>query len=645
MVSVDKICVHFGGFELLNDVSFLINNRDRIGLVGKNGAGKSTLIKIIAGKDQATSGRISFPNDVTFGHLPQQMIFGEGKNVFDETQTAFNQVLDMKSELEQLNQALSERTDYETSEYSKLIDRLTELNHSIDIHGGANISANIEKTLLGLGFERSDFTRQTSEFSGGWRMRIELAKILLQSPDLLLLDEPTNHLDIESIQWLETFLSDYRGALILISHDRQFLDTVTNRTIEISLSRINDYRVSYSKYVELRKERHEQQLAAYTNQQKMIAETEEFIERFRYKATKAVQVQSRIKQLDKIDRLEVEEMDNSSLNIKFPPAPRSGDIVYEAKNLNKAYGSNLVLSDLSLVIERGEKVAFVGKNGTGKSTLVKVIMNEIDFEGLSKTGHNVKIGYFAQNQAQMLNKDQTVFDTLDQVAVGDIRTKLRDILGAFLFSGEDIEKKVTVLSGGERARLALAKLLLEPYNLLVLDEPTNHLDMRSKDVLKNALAQFDGTLIVVSHDRYFLNGLTQRTLEFKNHEIREHLGDIQDFLRRKKLDDLHEIERQELEKNPAKTEKNIQSKQEYQDRKEINKKIKKIEKQIASTEENIEKLEKLIEESEAELAEGKAFDANFYMKYEQYKAELSQEMTAWENAQEELDSFAEYIEK
>ncbi len=641
MVSVDKVSVHFGSFELLNEVSFLINPRDRIGLVGKNGAGKSTLVKILAGKETATLGRISYPNHVTFGYLPQQMIFENGKTVFDEAERAFESVLKMKEEVENLTLQISERTDYESIGYIKLIDKLTELNHSIDIHGGANISANIEKTLLGLGFERSDFTRQTTEFSGGWRMRIELAKILLQSPDLLLLDEPTNHLDIESIQWLETFLSEYAGALVLISHDRQFLDTVTNRTIEISLSRINDYKVSYSKYVELRKERHEQQLAAYNNQQKMLAETEEFIERFRYKATKAVQVQSRIKQLEKIDRLEVEEMDNSSLSIKFPPAPRSGDIVYEAKNLNKAYGENLVLNDVDLVIERGEKVAFVGKNGTGKSTLVKVIMNETEYTGLSKIGYNVKIGYFAQNQAQMLDPNQTVFDTLDQVAVGEIRTKLRDILGAFLFGGEDIDKKVSVLSGGERARLALAKLLLEPYNLLVLDEPTNHLDMRSKEVLKNALLKFDGTLIVVSHDRYFLNGLTVRTLEFKNKELREHLGDIHDFLRRKKLDNLREIERQETDKNNSKSEKNSQSKLEYLDRKEWNKRIKRIERQIAESEENIERLENLIAQCEKELSQGKIVDNSFYESYEKYKSDLNKEMEVWEKAHEELENLNE----
>jgi len=637
MVSIENISVHYGSFELLNNISFLINPRDRIGLVGKNGAGKSTLIKILAGKDQATAGKITFPTNLTFGYLPQQMIFEEGKTVYEETLMAFSYVLDMQHELEALNHELAERTDYESTEYSKLLDRLTELNHSIDVHGGSNISADLEKTLLGLGFERTDFTRQTKEFSGGWRMRIELAKILLQSPDLLLLDEPTNHLDIESIQWLEEFLRDYRGALVLISHDRQFLDTVANRTIEISLSRINDYKVPYSQYIVLRKERYEQQLAAYTNQQKMIAETEDFIDRFRYKATKAVQVQSRIKQLEKIDRIEVDEQDNSSLNIKFPPAPRSGDIVFEAKKLSKSFGTNHVLQDLNLVIERGEKVAFIGKNGTGKSTLVKILMKELEHEGECKIGHNVKIGYFAQNQAQMLDKNQTVLDTLDKVAVGDIRTKLRDILGAFLFGGDDVDKKVTVLSGGERGRLALAKLLLEPYNLLVLDEPTNHLDMRSKDVLKNALAQFDGTLIIVSHDRYFLNGLTKRTLEFKNGEIREHLGDIQDFLRRKQIDNLKEIERREEVKNTVKEDKNIQSKQDYQERKEFNKQLKKLERLIETSEENIHNLENKIAECEEKLSKGEDLAENFYLSYEKLKKDLDTEMQTWELTSQELD--------
>lgn len=637
MISLENINVHFGSFELLNNISFLINEKDRIGLVGKNGAGKSTLIKILAGKEKATSGNITFPKDLTVGHLPQQMIFADGKTVYDETLSAFSRILNMQKELDRLNQEIAERTDYESTEYTKLLNKLTDLNHQININDSANISANIEKTLLGLGFERHDFSRQTNEFSGGWRMRIELAKILLQAPNALLLDEPTNHLDIESIQWLEEFLSTYNGALLLISHDRQFLDTVTNRTIEISLSRINDYKVSYSKYVELRKERYEQQLAAYTNQQKMIAETEEFIERFRYKATKAIQVQSRIKQLEKLERIEIEELDNSKINIKFPPAPRSGDIVFEAKKLNKSYGNNLVLSDLNLVIERSEKVAFVGKNGTGKSTLVKVIMNEIEHQGQAKIGHNVKIGYFAQNQAQLLDKKQTVFETLDNVAVGEIRTKLRDILGAFLFGGEDIDKKVSVLSGGERTRLALAKLLLEPYNFLVLDEPTNHLDMRSKDVLKHALNLFDGTLIIVSHDRYFLNELTDRTIEFKHQAVREHLGDIQTFLRRKQIDNINEIERKKQETSDNKTEKNTQSKLDYQQRKEFNKKIKKLERSIAYAEEKIHKLEADIADCEQKLAGGLDLDTDFYANYEKLKTDLEKEMSNWEQAGEELD--------
>lgn len=519
---------------MLKGISFLISPKDRIGLVGKNGAGKLTLLKILAGLQQPTSGNISCPKDIRLGYLPQHMDVSDTRTVFEETRKAFDEILNLKKEIENVNNQIVTRQDYESEAYMNLINRLTELNDRYLMIGGGNFEAEIEQTLKGLGFDREDFDRQTSEFSGGWRMRIELAKILLKKPDVFLLDEPTNHLDIESIQWLEDFLKGYGGAVVLVSHDKAFLNNVTNRTVEISLGQIYDFKANYDRYLELRREQKETQLAAYRNQQKLIGDTEQFIERFRYKATKAVQVQSRAKMLDKLERIEVDEEDRSRLNIRFTPAVRSGTVVADCKHLSKSYGSLRVLDDIHLTIERGEKVAFVGKNGEGKTTLARILSNDLDFEGIRKIGHNVKIGYFAQNQAQRLDENLTVLETVDQIAAGEIRTKIRDILGAFMFSGEDVEKKVRVLSGGERTRLAMIRLMLEPVNFLVLDEPTNHLDMRSKERLKEALAAYDGTVLVVSHDREFLDGLVHCVYEFKNKKVKQHLGGIYDFLMKKK---------------------------------------------------------------------------------------------------------------
>ncbi len=542
MISLDKINLSFGGFELFKEISFLINLRDRIGLIGKNGAGKSTLLKIITKKETPTSGVIGIPKDTTIGYLPQQMKITDTKTLKDETVQAFGELIQLEKKIAQINTAIAENDDYHSDKYLNNLDKLTELNERYNLLGGDNYEAELEKTLLGLGFERSDFNRHTSEFSGGWRMRVELAKLLLQKPDLFLLDEPTNHLDIESIQWLEDFLKDYKGAVVLVSHDKAFLDAVCNRTIEISLGRITDQKMNYSKFVIWKQEQKEIQLAAYRNQQKLIEDTEKFIERFRYKATKAVQVQSRIKQLEKLDRIEIEEEDNAALKLKFAPAPRSGRVVVSAKEITKSYGDNLVLKDIDLTIENGEKVAFIGRNGEGKTTLARIIMNELEHEGELKLGHNVKIGYFAQNQAQLLNENLTVFETIDEIAVGEIRTKIRDILAAFLFRGEEIDKKVKVLSGGEKSRLAMIRLMLEPVNFLILDEPTNHLDMRSKEILKNALKNFDGTVLVVSHDRDFLDGLVNCVYEFRNKKAKQHLGGIFDFLHRKKMESLKELE-------------------------------------------------------------------------------------------------------
>lgn len=643
MISVEGLTVEFGGFTLFDSISFVVNKKERIALVGKNGAGKSTMLKIFAGLQPPTRGNVSVPRDVTIGYLPQHMTLKEGNTVMEEAALAFSHIQKIETELEHVNKQLAERTDYESEAYHNLIEKSTYLNEQFLMSGGNNFEAEIEKTLTGLGFKRSDFIRQTSEFSGGWRMRIELAKLLLQRPDVLLLDEPTNHLDIESIQWLETFLSTRANAVILVSHDRAFLDAVTQRTVEISLGRIYDYKVPYSKYVELRKEHREHQMRAFENQQKQIQKTEEFIERFRYKATKAVQVQSRIKQLDKLERLEVDDEDNAMLNLKFPPAPRSGSYPVIAENVEKSYGDHLIFKDVTLTIHRGDKVAFVGKNGEGKSTLVKCIMSEIDFKGKLELGHNVKIGYFAQNQAQLLDENLTVFETIDYVATGDIRTKIRDILGAFMFGGEASDKKVKVLSGGERSRLAMIRLLLEPVNLLILDEPTNHLDMRSKDVLKDALKEFDGTVIVVSHDRDFLNGLVDKVYEFGNQQVKEHLGGIYEFLEKKKMDSLKELE---ISTNTTKetdkaTEQESATKLSYEERKELSRQIKRVEKQIADIEQAIEKKESEVAEIESRLAtpEGAA-NTTLFEKHGSLTKELQDDMGRWEELTMELENIS-----
>lgn len=645
MISVEGLTVNFGGFTLLDDISYVISKKDRVALVGKNGAGKSTMLKIIAGLQDPSSGRVNKPKDVTIGYLPQQMVHEDGRTVIEEAELAFAHIFEMRERIDRMTQELAERTDYESEDYHDLIDRHTYANEQLAMLGGDNFRAEVEKTLLGLGFQRSDFDRLTSEFSGGWRMRIELAKLLLQRPDVLLLDEPTNHLDIESIQWLEQFLSSRANAVILVSHDRAFIDNVTNRTIEITLGQVHDYRVSYSKYVELRAERREQQQRAYENQQKQIQDTEAFIERFRYKATKSVQVQSRIKQLEKLDRVEIDDVDNSALNLKFPPAPRSGDFPIIAENLSKHYGAYEVFNNANFAIKRGEKVAFVGKNGEGKSTLVKCIMEEIDYTGKLKIGHNVKIGYFAQNQAQLLDGEKTVFDTIDYVAQGDIRTKIRDILGAFMFGGEASDKKVKVLSGGERSRLAMIRLLLEPVNLLILDEPTNHLDMRSKDVLKEALKEFDGTVIVVSHDREFLDGLVDKVYEFGNKKVIEHLGGIYEFLEHKKMDNLQELERAKQNQPSVKDETPSESKLSYEARKELNKTIRKQEKAISDSETKMNKIQIEIDKVEALLStpEGAA-DVSLYPKHGELKKQLADEEENWTMLTIELEELQEQLQ-
>lgn len=639
MISVDQLVVSFGGFELFKGISLLVSPKDRIGLVGKNGAGKSTLLKILSGQKQPNEGVVSVPNDVRIGYLPQHMVIVDGRTVFEEAVTSFEEILKLESRIEEINHELATRTDYESAEYHRLLDHVTEFNDRFHMLGGNNFEAEVERTLMGLGFLRSDFTRQTSEFSGGWRMRVELAKILLKRPDVFLLDEPTNHLDIESIQWLEDFLKNYNGAVVLVSHDRAFLDAVTNRTIEITLGRIYDYKANYSKYLVLRQELKEQQLAAYINQQKMIEDTEKFIARFRYQATKAIQVQSRIKMLERLERLEVDDEDSSALRIKFPPALRSGTIVAEAKELTKNYGKLNVLNKIDIIIERGEKVAFVGKNGEGKTTLARIIMNEIEYEGDMKLGHNVKIGYFAQDQAKRLDQNLTVFETIDRIAVGEIRTKIRNILGGFMFSGDDVDKKVSVLSGGECSRLAMVKLMLEPVNLLVLDEPTNHLDMKSKEILKQALIDYDGTVIVVSHDREFLDGLVNCVYEFKDKKVKQHLGGIYDFLRRKKIESMKELERKDApvvqEIKPQKVEET--EKYSFEERKEINKNISRVEKSIEKTEQEIAVLEQKIADMDNVLAETDGSDPDIFKRYDQLKRELGQKMYEWELLQEEQE--------
>ena len=648
MISIEGLSVAFGGNTLFDNITYVINKKDRIALVGKNGAGKSTMLKIIAGLQAPTSGNVNMPKDLTVGYLPQQMNLSDTRTVMEEAEQAFSHIFELQSRIERMNTELSERTDYESEYYQELIERVSNANEQWALIGASNYQAEIEKTLIGLGFTREDFGRDTSEFSGGWRMRIELAKLLLQRPDVLLLDEPTNHLDIESIQWLESFLSTRANAVVLVSHDRAFIDNVTTRTIEISLGRIYDYQVNYSRYVVLRQERLEQQMRAYENQQKQIQDTEAFIERFRYKATKSVQVQSRIKQLAKLERVEVDEVDTSRLNLKFPPAPRSGDYPIIAEGVGKNYGSHVVFSNATFTIKRGEKVAFVGKNGEGKSTLVKCIMGEIPYTGTLKIGHNVKIGYFAQNQASLLDESITVFDTIDRVAVGDIRTKIRDILGAFMFGGEASDKKVKVLSGGEKTRLAMIRLLLEPVNLLILDEPTNHLDMRTKDVLKQAIRDFNGTVILVSHDREFLDGLVSKVYEFGGGQVREHLGGIYDFLESRKLDSLRELEQRatvsktekdgNISKDSASSAKSEDSKLSYGEQKEFARRLRKAEKVVADIESEIAGLEKRIAEVEEKLAtpDGAA-DTSLYELHGQLKKQLDDVMWKWSEASEVLD--------
>ena len=639
MISVQNLKVEFSSQVLFEGVSFVVNKKDKIALVGKNGAGKSTLLKIFAGEQHPTSGVVSKPTDITIGYLPQTMDLSGNCTVKEEVMKAFSHIEELDSQIHELNQKLLERTDYESESYQELIDTLAYKNDVRAMYQSENYEALIEKTLIGLGFLRADFDRSINEFSGGWRMRIELAKILLRRPDVLLLDEPTNHLDIESIQWLETFLKTQANILLLVSHDKAFIDNVTNRTIEISCGKIYDYKVNYSHFIELRKERVEQQKRAFENQQKMIQDTEEFIEKFRYKPTKSVQVQSRIKQLEKIERIQIDEVDHSHLRLKFPPAPRSGDYPVIADNVGKSYGNLNVFHDCTFTIKRGEKVAFVGKNGAGKSTLMKCIMNEIPFDGSLKIGHNVKIGYFAQNQAMMLDENLTVFDTIDYAATGEIRTKINDILGAFMFGGALSEKKVKVLSGGERSRLAMIQLLLQPVNLLILDEPTNHLDIRTKDILKEAIQDFEGTVIVVSHDRDFLNGLVEKVYEFGNGVMREHLGGIYDFLEYKKLTSLQELEKKENAPAKLTEPKEMKaSKLSYQEQKEAQKRLKQAEKKIKDLEQKVNDLEQDIKEIETVLAAGGDIDPSTFAKHKELSDLLESTMLEWEEANEAYES-------
>ncbi|SEA20489.1 ATP-binding cassette, subfamily F, member 3 [Alistipes timonensis JC136] len=644
MISLDNLTVSYGGWTLFDNISFLINPKDRIGLVGKNGAGKTTLLRIITGEQQPTTGAVTLNGDCTIGYLPQTMRVADTTTLVEETAKAFEEVLRLEAEIEALTREIAERTDYESPEYEQLLHRLNDAQDHYHILGGETRDADIEKTLLGLGFKRSDFGRATSEFSGGWRMRIELAKLLLRRPSIFLLDEPTNHLDIESIQWLEDYLKNYNGAVLLISHDRAFLDNVTNRTVELSLGKITDYRVSYSKYVVLRAERRAQQVAAYENQQRMIEKTEEFIEKFRYKPTKSNQVQSRIKQLERLDRLEIEEEDLATLNIKFPPAPRSGQIVAEINEAGMSFGEKHVFSGANFVIEKGDKIALVGRNGEGKTTLARMLIGQLTpTEGSIRLGANVNIGYYAQNQDDLMDGEFTVYDTLDRVAVGDIRTRLRDILGAFLFRGEDIDKKVKVLSGGERARLSMARMMLEPRNLLVLDEPTNHMDMRSKDILKNAIMKYDGTVVVVSHDREFLDGMVQKVYEFRDGGVKEYLGGIYYFLEKRKLESLQEVERRDA---PAKTalkaaESGASGKLSYEQKKEQEKQARKAKKAVETIEAELAGIEKQIAEYDAKFAAAAEYNEADYKAYNELKNRYEHQMHEWEKASYELELIEE----
>ena len=643
MIAIDNLTVSFGGWTLFDEISFLVNPKDRIGLVGKNGAGKTTLLRIITGEQQATSGAVTRNSDCTIGYLPQQMKVADTTTLIDETAKAFAEVLAIEAEIERITTALAERDDYESAEYEQLMHRLDECNNRYHMLGGDSREADIEKTLLGLGFRREDFNRPTSQFSGGWRMRIELAKLLLRRPAVFLLDEPTNHLDIESIQWLEEYLRNYNGAVLLISHDRAFLDNVTNRTIEISLGKIYDYKVPYSKYVVLRRERREQQIAAYENQQRMIEKTEEFIERFRYKPTKSNQVQSRIKQLERLERIEVDEEDLSTLNIKFPPAPRSGQIVAEVKEVGKSFGAKHVFSGANFIIERGEKIALVGRNGEGKTTLARMLVGELSpSEGSIRLGANVDVGYYAQNQEDLMDGEITVFDTLDRVAVGDIRTRLRDILGAFLFRGEDIDKKVKVLSGGERSRLAMARLMLSPHNLLIMDDPTTHMDMRSKDILKEALMRFDGTVIVVSHDREFLDGMVDKIYEFRDGGVKEYLGGIYYFLEKRKVESMAEIERKATPTTTSKEGATVSSgKLSYEQKKEQEKQIRKLRKAVEAIETELAEIESQIADYDARFASATEYNEADYRAYDELKTRYDHQMHEWEKASYELELIEE----
>ena len=657
MISVEGLCVEFSAKPLFTNASFVVNDRDRIALVGKNGAGKSTLLKILCGLQQPTSGVVSVPTDATIGYLPQVMNLQDDTTVREEAQKAFSYIREMKERIDQMNQQLAERTDYESDDYLALVERFTQEHERYQMMGADNYEAEIERTLIGLGFVRTDFERPTSEFSGGWRMRIELAKILLQKPDVLLLDEPTNHLDIESIQWLEQFLAQSAKAVVLVSHDRAFINNVSNRTLEISCGRVIDYKVKYDEYVVLRKERREQQMRAYENQQKEMADMRQFIERFRYQATKAVQVQQKIKQLEKMVPIEIDEVDNSAMHLKFPPCLRSGDYPVICEDVKKRYGEHTVFSQVNLTIKRGEKVAFVGKNGEGKSTLVKCIMGEIPFDGNLKIGHNIQIGYFAQNQAQLLDESLTVFQTIDYVAKGDIRLRINDILGAFMFGGEASDKKVKVLSGGERSRLAMIRLLLEPVNLLILDEPTNHLDMPSKDVLKEAIKAFDGTAIIVSHDREFLDGLVSKVYEFGGGHVREHLGGIYDFLQAKQISELSELGKgnnysqagtaavpgREQSSPKVGTSAEMPSKsQSYAEKKEVQKKLRKAERAVEESERKISDMERRLKELDGLLMNpANASNMEFVTEYTTIKKSLDEEVERWERLSEELEQLSQ----
>ena len=655
MISLDNLTVSYGGWTLFDNISFLINPKDRIGLVGRNGAGKTTLLRIITGEQQPTSGHVTLNGECTIGYLPQTMRVADTTTLAEATAKAFDEVLRLEAEIASLTREIAERTDYESAGYEQLLHRLNDAQDHYHILGGDTREADIEKTLLGLGFKRTDFGRATSEFSGGWRMRIELAKLLLRRPTIFLLDEPTNHLDIESIQWLEEYLKNYNGAVLLISHDRAFLDNVTNRTVELSLGKVTDYKVSYSKYVVLRAERRAQQMAAYENQQRMIEKTEEFIEKFRYKPTKSNQVQSRIKQLERLERLEIEEEDLSTLNIKFPPAPRSGQIVAEINEAGMSFGTKHVFSGANFIIEKGDKIALVGRNGEGKTTLARMLIGQLTpTEGSVRLGANVNIGYYAQNQDDLMDGEFTVYDTLDRVAVGDIRTRLRDILGAFLFRGEDIDKKVKVLSGGERARLAMARMMLEPRNLLILDEPTNHMDMRSKDILKSAIMKYDGTVVVVSHDREFLDGMVQKVYEFRDGGVKEYLGGIYYFLEKRKLESLQEIERRDAPAKPAANpaanpaaksaaqpaanrDAAASGKLTYEQRKEQEKQLRKLRRAVETVEAELAEIEKQIAAYDAKFAAATEYNEADYKAYNDLKARYDHQMHEWEKASYELE--------